>query len=112
MLHPQAKKRLLEELKKALPSLAIRHGLFLESFIAFLALHKAEEVIPKTGKLRVVYEEWIDDTPVTTFVGGRPREELRHESKYESRDQLKKLGAHEELKDRKEVGGGKRGEVQ
>src|SRR3546814_14476262 len=31
MLHPQAKKRLLEELKKALPSLAIRHGLFLES---------------------------------------------------------------------------------
>lgn len=91
MLHPEAKNRLLEELKKALPTLAVRRGLFIDSFIAYLALHKAEQVIPKSGRLRGLYEQWIDDTPVATFIGGRLREELRLRSKYDSDNELTNL---------------------
>lgn len=90
-LHPDARVRLLKNLKEGLASLRVKHDQFVDSFLAFLVLHKAEEVLPKTGKLRILWEDWIDDTPLHTFVTDRVREELRDRAEYVAGDELRKL---------------------
>lgn len=69
----------------------MRHEQFVDSFLTFLVLHKAEEVLPKTGRLRLLLEEWISDTPILSFVSDRVREELRDRREYVTGDDLKRL---------------------
>jgi len=86
-LHPKAKDRLLEELKRGLNALRVKHALFVDSFMAFLCFYQAQEVLPKTGRYRDALEEWVDDTPLTTFVANRLRELLRSWSKYDAENE-------------------------
>lgn len=98
-MHPDLKIRLLTELKKGVASLRVKHSQFVDSFISFMALHGAEQVLPQTGKVRASLESWIGDTPLFTFVTSRVDEQLSEKAIYESDEALVRLADIEGFED-------------
>lgn len=83
-LHPNCRNRLIEAVAEGLPTIKVNNGMFLDRMSLLFGLFKAEEVIPERGPVRNRLIEYVNDYPVTDFIGERLRTELRERDAYDS----------------------------
>jgi len=65
-LHPNAKQQMLAVLSENLKHVAVKNGKFLDRVSSFVAFYRANEVLPKRGKLAESLDYWIEPTVTVT----------------------------------------------
>ena len=86
-LHADCKSRLLKVLTEALPTIQVKHGMFIDRLSA-VRLVSGDSVLPQKGKLHDQLIDYIDEFPLTDFVLETLRIELWELDRFAS-DSLK-----------------------
>ncbi len=81
-LHPECRTRLVEKLVEGLPKIETQNGMFLDRESQVPALLAANQVLPKTGRLRDQLVAYVDEYPILDFVGETLSTELLERDQY------------------------------
>ena len=87
-IHPDARKRLHEALTKALPTITVDNGMFIDRASSVLLL-LGDIALPQKGRFREQLEEYIDEYPFANFVLDTLGEELWERDQYQKDVTLK-----------------------
>lgn len=76
-LHPSAKSAIKAHLELGLPHVVVKNGMFIDHLSAFVCFYKANEAVPKTGKVHGALIEQVGEYPLIEFCTDTISAELR-----------------------------------
>jgi hypothetical protein len=74
-LHPDCRSRLIKTIAEAIPSIVVTNGMFID-YASTAKLDTADTTIPTSGPVRDQLTDYVNETPVSTFIVDQLRSEL------------------------------------
>ena len=90
-IHPDAKAQIISVLKDDMEHIVVKNGMFIDRISAFLGFYRANNVLPKQGKLAQSLQAWIGDLPLIEFCSDSLSEKLTLYSQYIAGDDKRPL---------------------
>ena len=82
-LHPNCKKRIIEELVKHLPEITVSNNIYI-NIDKSPSLIEIDKILPSSGELIENYRSWIDESPLIIFIMEELELKLKQTAEYSS----------------------------